>query len=334
MKLLAYGDLHINFQHADYMEYLQKTVDALIGEIRDRRPDVIVNLGDTFNTFGIIGARELVFAHELMRRIESVMKPDAKHIVLLGNHDVGGPDLSAISVFETTRTRVVLRPQRVVIGTLRLGVLPYEKDADEVRKALPTLGSLDLAVGHIEWVGPRLTPTCSSEAGITVEEWAEVHPGVTILNGHYHTPQYRPPLYCVGSPLFMNFSDARSNIARGFALWEDGQLAQIPNAHTFQLARIETDSENELRTRLEKLHPETKVRITCPRHLIPVVEEYREKLMWCRVSPSDTVVARRLEEMDIKLTSSAQEAIDEAVKDVQGFDLSRLCKVGQEVFGL
>jgi len=334
MRLLAYGDLQINFHRSDYMNYLAQTLSALCTEIRNRRPSIVVNLGDTFDTFGVIGARELVFAKEWMTRVESAMGPNGTHIVLLGNHDVGGPGVSAIEVFESTVTHVVMRPQRVVIDGTRIGLLPYDKDIENVRAALPGLGPLDIAFGHVDWIGPRLTPTCSSESGLDPSEWEKLYPGVIVMNGHYHTPQYRPPIYCVGAPLFMDFSDANSEIARGFALWEDGKLAQIPNPHTFRLARIETDSESELRTKLEKLGKETKVRVACPRHLIPVVEEYREKLLWCRVSPSDTLVARRMESMDIKLTSSAQEAIDEAIRDVQGFEMERLRAVGQEVFGL
>mgnify|MGYP001454412096 CR=1 FL=1 len=332
MKYLFFGDIHANYAYPDYMQFLEKTMSFLLQVIRERKPDLVVCLGDVMDTFGILDLKTLIWAYQTLHEVE---KATNRHLVILsGNHDVADADgrLSAVEVLggELTVTSIG-KAQRM--GEMVMA--PYGCDTQAA------LGMIDKDVkflaSHWEWTGCRLTPSHVSEKGVDPEDFAKAYPGVKVFNGHYHAPSQVGPVTFVGSPCFRNFADYESDIPRGFTLYDSntGATERIANPHSYRMVTIRVETEAQLTEALSKISDKDKVklRIFAPKAITDAVEAIRDKFLWTGTYRTDSEKTDIHGGAAISLTASAADVIAQAVAAApDGYDRVRLRKMGEHAF--
>src|SRR5882672_4239133 len=87
MKILFYTDIHVSCVHRDYSKFLDATMTYLESLVKEHKPDILVNLGDTLDTFGTLDVRDGVKAAEYLQRLSDALPSGSVHVILRGNHD-------------------------------------------------------------------------------------------------------------------------------------------------------------------------------------------------------------------------------------------------------
>jgi DNA repair exonuclease SbcCD nuclease subunit len=331
MKALVFGDCHFNSSHADHLLYLDKSLTYLLSLIEEHKPDILVNLGDTFDSFASIDTKSLLagwrWTKLLGERLKAVGGED--FFVLRGNHDTATTGESFISTFECLATPV-LSPK--YMGDVVL--MPYTKDPDEAWTAISqNLGSIKVLFSHLDWSGYTL-PSGSITRGIDAGTFSTHFPGTMVLNGHYHRPCTIGPVHFVGSPLCRDFNDADPDL-RGFALYEDGKLAFLENPHRYYMAVIHAESEGDLKQQVDALPKpdETKLKLFVPKDLMGKAEVLRPRLMWLGVYQSSSGKMSVEEFSKLEVTSKPEEVIKSGVEAAPAeYDKNVLRGMGERAF--
>jgi hypothetical protein len=348
MKILFYGDLQVNFANAEYMSFMERTMNTLEQLVEEEKPDLLINLGDTTDTFGTVSVKDLVWAHRRLKRLSALMRkhttgPASMHWILMGNHDVSDHacEYSTTELMEGADCIPFTKP---VVNAYGLGVnmFPFTEDMDEVRGLLPDCKGTICSAGHIDWLGAKVTPTFVSTSGLDVAEYAEITNHVPFFQGHYHMPSDTPPLYVVGSPLHKDFNDDIVEIPRGFTWYDsdEGHISRIQNFNTYYTIKVKADSEEEvIRQYLAVMNDpgaitRTKVRIYCPSSAVEYAKEVFSSALSCSVIPTDTGKSDVDHAVAVSLTTPVGEVVNHAVEaaDSSTYDRETLMKYGREVF--
>lgn len=349
MRFLMYGDLHVNHGKATYTDFLKKTVDFLIDTIHERQPDVLVNCGDTLDTFGTQNVKDVVLARDIIRRLTNAIDP-GMHYVMRGNHDTGdkhGED-TWTDVLEMEGVEIINKTTvRSIYGKNYLFV-PYTRDFD-IDTFKPDC-HIDAAFAHTDWIGCRLTPKHISTSGFVPAEVAEVIPGVPVFAGHYHSPMQAGPVHFVGSPLYMTFNDEVTETPRGFTFWDtegsfppdsyerkDGTLKmetlddtdylcklkeapgaeRIENPHTYLCHTVTADTAPQLKKARKDIGEDadrTRVRVFTRRRLIDKAEEIFEDCLWSGIYPQDDEKTEVTFGTKVALQATPMEIVDQATE--------------------
>lgn len=315
MRILFYGDLHVNFQYPDYMQYLEKTLQHLVSAIKEHNPDLIVNLGDTLDGFGTVDVKSLVWAYNWMERIsESIPITDwPSHIILRGNHDLSDKELqyAAVDIMRSPRTAIVAVPE------VRWGIafIPYAHDLAAAWELLHSDSSIKVAATHIDWKGYQL-PGCISMGGWSPGEVEVEFPGLKVFGGHYHRPAVMGPVRIVGSPLCKNFNDADGS-DRGFVLYDTETEVElfIANPNTYHLVVIKSETEEEFDSEIAKIKEpkDTKLKVFVPKVLLDKANSLRDSFLWMGVYQSDSSKEGVDSGCAITLTTSSEDVVNSAV---------------------
>ncbi len=325
MRVLFYGDLQINSAYPDYMECLEKTLGFLCETIECTDPAIIVNLGDFLDTFGLLDLKSLLFAKRWMDRIRDVTS--ARHILIVGNHDLGDTRQSenSLTLFEGTG-RVVSK--RAMVDDAEYFAYGSVTSLD----GLDNRSTPRFRAGHLEWSGVQLTPTHVSTTGLSPTEYSQRF-SVPFFNGHYHTPSRHGQVRMVGSPLFKDFGDDPS-VPRGFLLYDLATLQEefVENPHTYLVSTVRLASEADLGM-LSTLSSRDKVKVYCPLRLVPQVEQYRDSVLWMGIYPTDTKVKGVEHRAKVNLTTPPEEVVLAVCADApEAYDRFRLRQMGNTLF--
>ena len=350
MRILLYGDLQTNHRRPDYMQFLTKTLEYLVSVIEDRQPDLVVNLGDTFDTKNLVSVDDLVYGWQWSRRIGSARPPVSasgtttkRHWVLKGNHDISDKhgDRASIQVLEEPNTLVCMGMGMHVVNGLRVLVIPYDEDVNSIYQSLHDCTDRpDLILGHCDWLGCRLTPHYVSKAGLDPAWFAKNYPGVPVFNGHYHHPMDVGDLHFVGSPVHKDFNDIAGEIPRGFSLWdsETGDVERIVNPHTYYCLQLSFTEEEEMRAWADKLRPDAerlRIKVAVPQRLLDEAKESFEDYLWHTIQPIDTEAIRAIHTSGITAQSTPSEVVTTGVgrADPEVYDCEMLATFGRKAFG-
>ena len=317
MRFLIYGDLHINHGKSAYTTFLKETVNYLIEQIREHKPDVLINLGDTLDTFGTQNVKDVVFARDVIRRL-TVAAGGAPHYVLRGNHDTGDKhgDDTWTDVFEMDFVEIVNHPSVHSILGKNFLFVPYTRNF-----SMEQFTDLDKhctgVFAHTDWIGCRLTPKHISTTGFVPADVAEALPGVPVFAGHYHTPMQAGPVYFVGSPLYMTHNDEVTETPRGFTLWDTDAdtKVRIPNPHTYICRTFTCDTLPQLKKARQEIGDDasrSRVRVFTKRRLIDTVEEIFFDCLWLGVYPQDNEKTEVTFGTKVAIQATPMEIVDQA----------------------
>jgi hypothetical protein len=336
------------------MAYLDKTFDFLESHIKCVRPDILVNLGDNTDTFGMVDIRSLLWIKRRIHRLSDVMSAIhgdryARHLIVKGNHDISDSEgeYSTTEMFGNENTIVFIRSSvyyAPYVKTEMLGkpnadkiiVIPYTTDYPQVMKFLSDNAVDDpetvFVCGHLDWLGVHLTPTYVSKSGMVLSDYGKLY-SKPFFSGHYHNPMDMDPLYVVGSPLYKDFSD-NSSIERGFLTYDDGPIKRTYNEHTYYLVQLKIEDEDGLKAIKKVPNPEkTRIKITVPSALVEKAKKAASKFLWKAVYPSDSDKQQVDHKVSVSITSKPMDVVSAAVgASDETFNRETLFKYGNEAF--
>lgn len=340
MRILFYGDLQINRRRPEYMQQLKNCMTHLRETIRERAPDLVVNLGDVMDTKSLVDVEDLVWGYYQMREIAGVSK---EHYILKGNHDLSDRkgEYASVQVMDSD-SRVFMNPEYVEYknGTNIL-VLPYTEDIDSTYKWLSDFNpDLDLIIGHVDWIGCRLTPAYVSKSGFDQSWFQRIWRDVPIFNGHYHHPMDVGNLHLVGSPLHKDFNDVLGTIERGYTLWDSstGHVERITNPHTYYCLQLTYESMEALEhgwRQLREMAGILRVKVFVSNELLDDAKEMFGGFLWSSIIPLDSSAIRMEHTSQLNLQSTPSEVLKKGVDAAPGdYDKATLYALGQKAFAV
>lgn len=348
MKILMYGDLQLSRKKDDYMGFMQSTLTNLYHLVIEREPDLLINLGDLFDTFKTVDVRDLVYGYQWMQAYGNIMKKPASHWILKGNHDIADDagDYSTVQVMGSDQNSIFTRTTGVnVPGLGFVIVIPYRKDYEKLTEELEQmagLGEVKAILAHVDWLGvrPNINTTHISTIGLDLENLQKMFQDVPIFTGHYHTPMDLGNLHVVGSPQYMDFNDVFADIPRGFTLWdtETGQIERIANESTYYCAKVEAQDLQSLKAQHEALLPNKdnlKVKTYVPTVLEPEADSLFEDFLWHATYRLDSTRNAATHAASVNIDSSVDQIVSEGVS-LAGDELDKglLKKLGEEAFAV
>lgn len=196
--MLFIGDSHLKINRFDlalqFLAWLNKTIAEV-------KPDIVVNLGDTFDTHAVVRSEVLC---EFMKHVDQVLALGIPYVYLLGNHDMFKPSDSKYHVLEPFKNKIknfyVVDEIQELFG---MTFVPYQHNpANFPRQTLP------VCVAHQTFIG--------ADYG-SIRDSIGVAPGSVqgcelLISGHIHTRQRvisesGPEVLYVGSPFSQSASD-------------------------------------------------------------------------------------------------------------------------------
>lgn len=208
MKLLLIGDPHLKITRFDaakqFLQWLNSTIQL-------HKPDLVVNLGDTFDTHAVL--RSEIMA-ELMAHVNLVVGMGIPYVYVLGNHDMYKPNDSKYHALSALKGKiknfyVVDEPQNLFDITF----VPYIHNAADFPK-----NSLELCIAHQTFKGADFGDITTKE-GVDADSVSCSF----IISGHIHKRQRylsaggKTILY-PGTPFSQSASDI--NQVKGISLFD------------------------------------------------------------------------------------------------------------------
>ena len=310
MKILLYSDIHIsrtssilplNSSNPKYT-YRQNMILELgkyLADIADKyTPDLIINLGDTFDNHTLT-SYDIDVASEFFKCFEHINIP---HLVIVGNHEMINQDFNAIRILNNiTNIRVIsqscsIDTNDLVLGksleSLQLAFLPYCDYKDILE--FPTG---QLLFSHIDIAGSSIRKNVVLPTGI--EQTTLKNNYKLIFNGHIHKPSIMQNIINVGSTTTHSFSDDEDSVPQCYIYdteTNDLQIFKPTCCPLFRKCNISTLQE--LTEYVDNLDSNYKyiLHITCPYEIKEDVKVY--------IRDNDKVLNQRL---NLKITQKEEQ---------------------------
>jgi DNA repair exonuclease SbcCD nuclease subunit len=192
MKVLFIGDCHLRINKftlaTSFLKWLNKFIE-------EQKPDLVVNLGDAFDTHAIIRSEVL---NELMNHVYHVVGLGIPYIYLKGNHDQYSPKDSKYHTLLPFKGRIhnlhVIDATEDLFG---MTFVPYLADGNVFPKT-----TLPICIAHQTFLGADYGPINALE-GVD----AETISAEIIISGHIHKKHNLGKVVYVGSPYSQEASD-------------------------------------------------------------------------------------------------------------------------------
>jgi len=326
-KLLLFTDYHISSKGRRTLRRLDecvKTSKWIAANVKEHKPDIVVNLGDTFDSHSTIDVPSLCTGVRVMETImDACNDVSADFIIIPGNHDAYSRDYSSLEAFQGIGATVVWEPT-VIAGIL--GAIPFNKNAEMVtewlheleKKSLLTVAHVDVKHANYFSGGPN------SDIGVDAEAFRG-----PIYCGHYHHPHTLGAFEFIGSVMHHNFSDKElPDTPRGLVvieIGEDGVVTsskRIPNPHTAIYHKMDWSKKKE-KLRTIKLYGSYEdrmhLRVKCDyKDVKQVRSDLREmfpKLLACTVVGINYDTQEVTREATIKIDTDPGEALTAYIKN-------------------
>lgn len=237
---LYYSDQHV-FPHSSFSSVTEdgktnvileheSTCAWIATQIRQHKPELVVNLGDSAHNFGNLDSLTLRCLYEGHLLISSACEfVGARYRQLLGNHD-----------FENEAKRIhcfpFVSPIDLVNEILLEGTdlfVPFYRDVNDVSyrvgEILERNPEIKTAYIHLDYIGAAMNAyMVPSKKGVN----PELFRGIRTFAGHYHHPQVHGDIVVVGSTGYRSFVDCVLDTPRGIVLDTGKKIKRIENPHT------------------------------------------------------------------------------------------------------
>lgn len=203
MNIIFIGDPHLKISH------FQQNIAFLswVAEIvRQKKPDMVVNLGDTFNDHAMVRSEILSQFRRHVKQVTAL----APYVYVLGNHDMYKPNDSKYHSLETLKDidgfRVV--DKRYDMDEEGITFVPYIHD----HKDFP-LQTNPICVAHQTFVGADYG-YYRPDVGVDADNMnAEI-----VISGHIHKRQNFGKVFYPGTPFAQGVDDI--NQSKGLMLFD------------------------------------------------------------------------------------------------------------------
>jgi len=343
-KLLLFTDYHITSKGRRTIKRLGecvRTAKWLAKLIKDTWPDLVANLGDTFNDHSSLDVPSLCTGVRVIDIISRACKArGAEFIVIPGNHDAYSEDYSSL---EAIKGATIVWEPSTFDGIV--GALPFTKDykkatqwIQELEKKVPIV----LAHTDVQDAGPFFR----SDIGVRSTDFRG-----PIYAGHYHHPHSVGSFEFVGSVLHHNFSDEElEDVPRGALMLhirkKDGKILKSerfgnPHSAIYHKANWLTNKGRPDTIRRygkygERMHLRIKCASTDAKKIREEVEEVFPDLLSYRIIGINKDVEVVEREVSIKVDTDPKEAVTAYVKNkgASGLDEELLLSYGLELVSL
>lgn len=200
MKVLFVGDPHLKINRFELATQFLSWVNKTIAEVK---PDVVVNLGDTFDTHAIVRSEVLC---EFMNHVEHVLALDIPYVYLLGNHDMYKPNDAKYHILKPFKNKInnfyVVDEIQELFG---MTFVPYQHNPETFpRQTLP------VCVAHQTMLGADYGAIRANDGVVP----SSIKGCEILISGHIHSRQRvisgdagGPEVLYVGSPFSQSASD-------------------------------------------------------------------------------------------------------------------------------
>jgi DNA repair exonuclease SbcCD nuclease subunit len=196
MKVLFIGDPHLKINRFDLAKSFLSWINGIILK---EKPDLVVNLGDTFDTHAVVRSEVMT---EFMNHVSSTIKT-CPYVYLLGNHDQYKPNDSKYHALKHLKAKIKdFYVIDEVVDLYGITFVPYVHNPEEFPKQ-----TLEICVAHQTFKGADFGDITTKD-GVDA---SSVHGAQLIISGHIHKRQRmatggQEVLYC-GSPFSQSSSD-------------------------------------------------------------------------------------------------------------------------------
>lgn len=237
MRILLYSDVHISRTSSilpttykdSNLTYRQamivQTAQWLSKLARDNKPDLIINLGDTFDQHTLT-SYDIEIARKFFSEFSDI---DVPHLVLVGNHEMINTSYNAVALLNNiTNITVINEPWSVdynVNGDItKLAFLPYMHTKDIV-----DFPQGEFLFSHNDIYGSKIRDSVVLTTGIDTNVLKQRYK--LVFNGHIHKSDIFGNIINVGSCTTHSFADDNN--------WE-------PHAYIFDTKTLNLESFNNL----------------------------------------------------------------------------------------
>jgi DNA repair exonuclease SbcCD nuclease subunit len=199
MHILFIGDPHLKINRFDLATSFLRWLNQLIEE---QKPDLVVNLGDTFDTHAVLRSEVL---NEFMKHVYHTLGLGIPYVYLVGNHDMYKPSDSKYHAMLPFKNKIdnfyVVDETQDLFG---MTFVPYQYDGSK----FPTK-TLPVVVAHQTFTGADYGPIREQE-GVDPRRLGDCD---IVVSGHIHTRQRLVgeqngcDIIYVGSPFSQSASD-------------------------------------------------------------------------------------------------------------------------------
>jgi DNA repair exonuclease SbcCD nuclease subunit len=213
MKVLFIGDPHLKITRFDLAKQFLEWIN---GVIEKHKPDLVVNLGDTFDTHAVIRSEVLT---EFMKHVVEVRKT-CPYVYLLGNHDMYKPNDAKYHAMSHLKDKI--KDFMVIDETIDykgMTFVPYiHKPEDFPKQSLP------ICVAHQTFKGADYGDITTKDGVDAVSILgAEI-----VISGHIHKRQRLDTggaeVIYIGSPFSQSSSDI--NQVKGVSIIDTETFAE------------------------------------------------------------------------------------------------------------
>ena len=320
MKIFMYSDLHIsktssifpltskNHKYTYRQNMIIELGKYLSNLIDELRPDLIVNLGDTFDQHTVT-SYDIDVASEFFKCFRYLNIP---HLVLVGNHEMINADFNAIKILSNINNiTVITEPTKTGTSTLlcdnnnneqiSLAFMPYMESRD-----ITEFPDGDFLFSHLDIMGMKIRGDYEMETGVTSNQLSKYK---LVFNGHIHKSSIKGNVINVGSISTHSFSDDNDSVPQCYIFDTDTlnltsfKPTMCPLFRKFEIK----DDLSELHSYISGLDSNYKyiLQVSCP---FDLKEDVKQEL-----DNSNNVIASRLNVRADK-TKKAEENVDIAVE--------------------
>ena len=217
-------DCKTNSGYGLRLDNIIECAEWIASEIIKRKPEVVVNGGDTYNSIGIVSSESLSATGRCISLIDKACEEvGADHIMILGNHDLSLLSNKVTTVdhlADLSTINLIKEPSSFSVGGYELGLIPYHHDKLYTKQALnhSMNSGHKIAFTHLDFNGMKFNSKMKSEGELLTTGYSK---DFQIINGHYHIYQESGSVLCPGSSIqhkYTEFSEKRG------ILWIDKDL--------------------------------------------------------------------------------------------------------------
>lgn len=196
MKILFIGDPHIKITRFElgktFLNWLDKVISA-------EKPDLVVNLGDTFDTHAVIRSEVMT---EFMRHVYFCLNQHIPYVYVVGNHDMFKPNDSTYHALSHLKGTIDgFHIVDTVADLFDITFVPYIHEPSDFPK-----NAKSICVAHQSFLGADY----GSIVDVTGVDPSSISGCDIIISGHIHKRQAlptTPPVIYPGSPFSQSASD-------------------------------------------------------------------------------------------------------------------------------
>ena len=304
MKIFMYSDLHISrtssimpIGNDDKYTYRQKMIietgKYLVDIINKEQPDLIINLGDTFDQHTVT-SYDIDVASEFFKCFRMLSIP---HLVLVGNHEMINQEFNAIKILSNINNITVISEPCTIdadfiktlyknkpeFKDLKLVFLPYCNHKD-----ILDFPEGDFLFSHQDIQGSIIRGNFALPEGIDPSLLKNKYK--LVFNGHIHKPSISGNVINVGSISTHSFSDDEEAVPQCYIFdTETLDLKTFKPTICPLFRKMEIKDSSDLKSQIEHLNKSYKyiLHITCP-------FEFKDEIKQLLEEFSDLIIANRL----------------------------------------